>query len=174
MNANDQTTDLELSEVWDALTARGATVYDWCEEGVPTGCQAIRLGDHWLTVDDVDGYQLLSNHDTFNAEMIPTGEVDEDAAIREASDLSGFFAVVGLPGSVHHRYAWFADQDEAQAWLDSAWQATLDRNPVLGTIEGQVMTAEDAFEATYRDGTRVYFEPREAGQGYVPRRTEID
>jgi hypothetical protein len=169
-----ETNNLELSAIWDLLTDHGATVYEWCEEGVPTGCQAIRLGDHWLTVDDGDGYQLLSNRDTFNAEMIPTDEVDEEAAIRDASDLSGCFAVVGLPGSVHHDFAWFAERDEAQAWLDSAWRATLDRNPVLGTIEGEVLTAEEAFEATYRDGSKVYFYRKDVGQGYTPRRPDTD
>jgi hypothetical protein len=165
-----ETTDLELSAIWEAMESAGATVYEWCEDGVTTGVQAIRIGrHHWLTVSDSEGYEITAAKDVPEDDLIPADEVDDEAALRENSDLSGYFGVVGIPGSVHHDFEWFEAEDEASGWLDRTMDATLRDNPVLGTIEGDILPAKEAFEITYRDGSRVYFRPKQVGRGFEPR-----
>jgi hypothetical protein len=96
-----ETTDLELSAIWEAMESAGATVYEWCEDGVTTGVQAIRIGrHHWLTVSDSEGYEITAAKDVPEDDLIP---------------------------------------------------------------------AEEAFEITYRDGSRVYFRPKQVGRGFEPR-----
>ena len=171
--ATDQAYDLDLSEVWDALTAAGAQVYEWTTGGVATGCQVVRLGDrHAITVDDCDGYKLIPADDLDDADLVPTDEYDDDAAQREASDLTGWFGIVGLPGSVHHDFEWFETETEAGEWVDRRRAEVLDANPVMGTIEAEVVSAADAFDRAYRDGQRVYFQEQDGGVGFEPRRGE--
>jgi hypothetical protein len=168
--ASDTTQDLELSEVWEAMEEAGATVYLWCEAGVSTGCRVIHLGPyHSLTEDDSDGYTMHDRSDLDSAELVPEDGYDEDKALRDASDLDGYFGVVGVPGSVHHDFEWFETRDEARAWMEKTWDETMHANPVLGTIEGFTLTAAEAFEVTYRDGNRVYFWPKQVGPGFEPR-----
>jgi hypothetical protein len=166
--ASDTTQDLDLSEVWEAMTAAGARVYLWTQGGVSDGSQLVLLGDrHAIVVSDSEGYKVIDRDDI--DELTPADEYDEDEAIRAVSDLDGYFGVVGVPGSIHHQFRWFQGEDEARDWMERRWAKTLERNPVLGTIEGAVIPAEDAFDVTYRDGNRVYFHPRQAGPGFEPK-----
>lgn len=161
-------TDLSLSDVWTALTGAGAQVYEWCEQGVSAGVQVIRLGDNLcLTVCDQDGYKLQDWDDVEHAELVPTEEYDEEEAVRAASDLTGYCGVVGLPGSQYHGYKWFKTEEKAAAWATEARDRLLAENPVIGTLQSEVLTGAEAFACEYRDGNKVYFDLKASGQpGY--------
>jgi putative intracellular protease/amidase len=168
--ASDTTQDLELSEVWEALEQAGAAVYLLCEDGVSTGTRVIHLGQHHsILEDDTDGYAMHDRSDLDWAELVAEDGYDEDAAIRAASDLDGYFGVVGVPGSQYYDFEWFEAREEARAWMERIWAETMHANPVLGTIEGFTLTAAEAFEVTYRDGNRAYFWPKQVGPGFEPR-----
>jgi hypothetical protein len=163
-----------LSEVWETLTAAGATIHEWCEEGVSTGDKVIFLGPyHLLAASDSDGYSIHQRSDCEGSDFVPSEEYDEDQALREASDLEGYFGVVGIPGSQHHDFEWFSERVEAQEWANRAFDKTLSDNPTLGTIEAFVLTAAKAFDCTYQDGNRVYFRPKNVGPGFSPKGTEV-
>lgn len=177
----DQIQTVELSALWDALTDPKnplATVYEWTDEcGVATGAKVIPLGsDHYLAVDDENGFQIVSSDDIDEDDLIPSDEYNEDQAIRDASDLSGWFAIVGVPGSNHHDFRWFPEDEksEAFAYVQRGFDSTLAANPVLGIIETEVVKAEIAFDRTYRDGNRVYFQPMQTGSGFEPKRGHDD
>lgn len=161
----------DLSEVWDALIKAEATVYEWTEDGIAVGTQVIKLGDDFLlTVDDTDGFQIIrSDSITGTCGLASQDEYDEDQAIREASDTEGFFGIVGIPGSQYHAFDWFATEDEADDWTSKTYDATRASSPVIGILESRVVPAIDVLDEKYRDGNRVYFQPRECGQGFVPK-----
>jgi hypothetical protein len=168
--ASDTTQDLELSEAWEAIEDAGAAVYLLCEDGVASGCRVIHLGPRYsITEDDTDGYAICDRSDLDSAELVPEDGYDEDAAIPAASDLDGYFGVVGVPGSQHHDFEWFETRDEARAWMEKTWDETMAANPVLGTIEGFTLSAAEAFDIAYRDGNRVYFRHKQAGPGFEPK-----
>lgn len=150
------TRDLELSEAWDALVAAGATEYVVLgDRGMDSGGRAFKLGkDHLLYADDVDGFELV---DADGFELVPVGDYDEDAAEEAAADLTGVVAVVGIPGSKHHRYRWFGDEAEADEWLREELAGVLGGNPALGAIESAILSARAAWDVKYQDGSRVYF-----------------
>jgi hypothetical protein len=68
------------------------------------------------------------------------------------------FAIVGIPGSQHHSYKWFARADKraAEEWLDATFRQALDENPVLGSLPQQLISDRDASTVYYRDGRHVY------------------
>lgn len=70
-------------------------------------------------------------------------------------------AVIGIPGSVHHDYAWFprhgtTSGETAAQWIERVYRETLDRNPALGTIATEILSDRKAKAQYYRDGTAVY------------------
>jgi hypothetical protein len=164
-----------LAEVWTVLVDAGATVYEWTEQGISTGTEVVKIGeDHLLTVDDTDGYQVIPGSDIYGAcGLVAKEEYDEDAAILAASDIEGWFGVVGRPGEQLHTFDWFATQKEAQAWCVATHDAIRANNPRLGLLECQTLATAEALDVKYLDGTRVYFRHRESGQGFVPRYSSV-
>jgi hypothetical protein len=170
---------IDLADLWALLSDpkiegwAPATIYEWTEFGVAIGVQVIPLGpDAYLIVSDADGYEIVPARDIDEDDLVPVDEYDEDQALRDASDLEGWFAIVGVPGSIHHKFEWFhqEDMDQADRRMLDMRRYVLMANPALGTLEGEVMPAHLAFDIKYRDGSRVYFQPRECGQGFVPKR----
>jgi len=153
----DAMSNLELSEVWDAMTAAGATVHIWVDEfGVTAGDEAIRLGDdHILVASSSEGFSIETHFD--EDRLIPAGEYDEEKVVRDGSDLSGFFGILGIPGSALHRFRWFDVETDADEWVEAA-----------DTLPARVVKAADVFDVTYQDGGRVYFELDRNTPFYVP------
>lgn len=161
----------DLRDAWDAYKDSGARPMLWTENGVSTGVTVLEAGRYILTVDDSNGYDIYLLSELPDIELIPADEYDEDKALAEASDLEGYFGVVGVPGSIHHDFRWFDEKEDAANWTVSRSVEVLERNPALGDISTGVLAAADAFHATYRDGRRVYFQEHEAGlPGYEPKR----
>jgi hypothetical protein len=161
--------DLALSEIWYALDAAGAQVYQCCESGAGTGAHAIRIGPSLaLVCDGANGFSMAYAPD--DAGLVPVERYDGATAERAASDTAGYFGVVGRPESAHHSFEWCVTEAEAEAWVDRRLTEVLEAHPALGAIEAEVVSAAEAFDRTYRDGRRVYFRRREAGAGFEPRR----
>jgi hypothetical protein len=166
---NATTAKLELSEVWEALVAAGETIYEWCEQGVATGCQVILIGDSVaITLSDSEGYQIEKVADCdYSWELVAQDEYDNTAAIKSASDLSGYFGIVGVPGSNHHDFEWFGTRDQAEEWADRRYAEEI---ATVGSVECRVLTGEEAFGDTLLDGTHVYFRARDFGMaGFMPK-----
>lgn len=64
--------------------------------------------------------------------------------------------IVGLPGSVHHRWQHFASKRDAVAWVEEQWRRTRERNPALGTLETAVISDREARKRRWQDGRRIY------------------
>jgi hypothetical protein len=68
------------------------------------------------------------------------------------------FAIIGLPGSVHHRYRWFhrSERAEAETWLQSASDDLAAIHPAAHPQPTRLISDRDASRERYRDGTRIY------------------
>jgi len=66
------------------------------------------------------------------------------------------FAIVGLPGSVHHSWRHGTGRAELQAWADKKWQQTREDNPALGSLPIEIISDREALKRRWRDGRRIY------------------
>ena len=63
-------------------------------------------------------------------------------------------AVIGLPGSVHHKWARFHDKKRAEEWLDLHSREISRRG--LGHPPTDILSEKRAARVRFRDGTKVY------------------
>jgi hypothetical protein len=68
------------------------------------------------------------------------------------------YAIVGIPGSTHHRYRRYPRSQTAQAraWLDATWEAIMRRNPAIGTLPTRLISDREAASIRWQDGRRIY------------------
>ena len=71
------------------------------------------------------------------------------------------YAIVGIPGSCHHKYRHFTDKNAAQDWLVKTARATLEANPSLGSIHTEIISDREAARRRWADGGRIYRRPEE-------------
>ena len=66
------------------------------------------------------------------------------------------FAIVGIPGSVHHAWKHGTDRAALKAWAEQTHRATLERNPALGSLPVEFVNDREALRRRWRDGRRIY------------------
>ncbi|MCR4374829.1 MAG: hypothetical protein NUW22_08260 [Acidobacteria bacterium] len=68
------------------------------------------------------------------------------------------YAIVGLPGSQHHTYRWFArsDRRQALAWLSHTADEWRKVSPALGYLHPRLISDRQAEAQRYRDGSPIY------------------
>lgn len=66
-------------------------------------------------------------------------------------------AVVGIPGSVHHKWHRFGKRAIAEQWALDVWRRTVERHPELGSsLPSDILSDRSAARVRYQDGTPVY------------------
>lgn len=65
-------------------------------------------------------------------------------------------AIVGIPGSTHHRWKWFAKKSEGVKWADDTAAEIRHKNPALGSIGVEVVSDREAMRRRWQDGKRIY------------------
>ena len=68
-------------------------------------------------------------------------------------------AIVGIPGSTHHRWKRFSVKADAKAWLNETYAEIRRLNPALGSLPIRIISEKAAANIRYQDGELVY--PRE-------------
>lgn len=141
-----------FSDVWKKLEGPAYAAF------IPVDENGIDWGGEVRTVaginlySDGDGYREVVAEPLGHA-MVPASEYDRDEAVKAASDLEGFFGVVGLPGESGFNFAWTETREEAAAWLDGR---------DTGLNYARILTAEGAFDEEWRDGSKVFFQYQES------------
>lgn len=152
--AKDKTTDLQW--VWGGLVAAGAEpLLVLSAAGVWQGVEVLYLGGgHVLMLEE--GFFALLDRETADVPATARrSEYDHDRAVRDASVLTGVFAIVGDEDRGDHAWTWAATEAAARAALEELvadWEGFDDPDPTL-------WTAGECFERETDAPGRLYFEP---------------